>query len=88
MIHIDENSYRDLECENGDYIKCNLRQINPHTAVCVGKTGLTVMNGACIINCDLPGDTVFEDNVCNPHMTSINVGTEENPEYEYTEVVE
>ena len=68
MIHVNDNSYRDLDCNNGDSIQCNLRQALPHTAVCSGKSGLSVLDGACIINCDLPAGTTFGDRVCNPHF--------------------
>jgi len=48
-------------CENGDtFIGCNLVQINPHTAICEGKTGLT-FQGCNLTNCDVPQDAIVED---------------------------
>ena len=43
---------------NGDTFEdCNFVQIDPHTEVLAGYTGLT-FTGCNLMNCDLPGDAV------------------------------
>ena len=69
MIHKNDSSYRDLDCNDGDSIQCNLRQKYPHTPVCVGKTGLKALTGSCIINCDLPEGTSYGAHVYNPQIS-------------------
>ena len=64
--HADRNfSFTDPTCQDGDtFERCNLSQLQPHTAIFAGRSGLTFR--ACnLVNCDVPaGSVVIRCNTC------------------------
>lgn len=49
------------DVQNGDvFDNCNIAQLNTHTEICFGKTGLT-FQGCNLLNCDIPGDSIIDD---------------------------
>ena len=68
-VHKNRNfSFSDPTCENGDtFERCNLSQLQPNTAICAGKTGLTFTH-CNLVNCSVPGDATVDH--CNTVQVS------------------
>lgn len=79
--------FTDPACENGDeFVECNLEQLVPNTAICVGKTGLTFAR-CRLLNCVLPGDATVNgkgprqiDFCANLHPERVEAGQAAEPE--------
>lgn len=69
MICRDRNfSFTDPACQDGDtFERCNLSQLQPHMAICAGRTGLTFRE-CNLVNCDVPVGSVVES--CNTCQVS------------------
>lgn len=64
MSTFSEINYRrslPIDVQNGDvFDNCNIAQMNTHTEICAGKTGLTFIE-CNLLNCDIPKDSVVDD---------------------------
>lgn len=61
-------SFQDPPCSEGDVFEhCNVMQLQPATAICVGVAGLTFRH-CNLVNCQVPGDATVEH--CNAAQIS------------------